>query len=486
MLDETAARLKKLHAIKKQQISPYPERGNRTHLVHDVLERFSQLEKSRESITLTGRIRSTRKHGGLTFLHLQDGSDAMQIALKKDAVGASNYDLFHELFDVGDFIEVSGTLFRTKLGEETLLASTFRMLGKALLPLPEKFHGLTDVEIRYRKRYLDLLANPEVREIFKTRSAIVAAIRNFMDRRGFMEVETPVLQPLAGGAAARPFVTHHNALDIDLYLRVAPELYLKRLVVGGFEKVYEIARCFRNEGVDREHNPEFTQLEFYWAYADYEDLMKLTEEMIWEILRQTIGEKELAHEGVTLDFSLPIARRTFRDLVKEHANIDIDKLKTPDALKKEIKKKGMAMPEAGIFGLGDIYDFIYKEAVRKKIIQPTFVMDYPVEMIPLAKRKSNDSTKIATFQLVAKGMELVKAYNELNDPLDQEERFLEQEKLYKEGAPEAQRIDHDFLEALRHGMPPCAGFGMGIDRLTTLITGAHSLKEVILFPTMKP
>ncbi len=486
MFDEEAVRQEKLRTLIKEGIDPYPERGNRTHLIHDVLELFESFFASGEKIILTGRIKTIRKHGGLTFLHLEDGSGKMQAAIKKDEVGAKQYELFHVAVDLGDFLELEGRLFKTKLGEKTLAAQKYSILSKSLLPLSEKFHGLTDVELRYRKRYLDLLANPEVKNVFETRSRIVSSIRRFLDTRGFLEVETPILQPLAGGATARPFVTHHNALNIDLYLRIAPELYLKRLIVGGFEKVYEIARCFRNEGIDRDHNPEFTQVEFYWAYADYEDLMATSEEMIKEVLRAAIGDLSFEHEGVRIDFNRPILRRTFRDLVKEHAGIDVDKARTPEALKKEIEKKNLDIDISSVYGIGDLYDELYKASVRKKIIQPTFVTDYPTEMIPLAKRKTSDPTKISSFQLVVKGAEIIKAYNELNDPLDQEERFKEQESLREAGAEEAQHIDYDFIEALKHGMPPAAGFGMGIDRLVSLITGSHSVKEVILFPTLRP
>lgn len=486
MFDEEVVRRQKLNVLKENGVDPYPERGNRTHLVRDILELFDTFSANGEKVGVIGRVKTIRKHGGLTFLNLEDASDKIQIALKKDQIGAGEYEKFHTTIDMGDFLEISGTLFKTKLGEKTVLAEKCRLLSKSLLPLPEKFHGLTDVEIRYRKRYLDLLANPEVRNTFETRSRITGSIRKFLDARGFLEVETPILQPLAGGAAARPFVTHHNALDIDLYLRIAPELYLKRLIVGGFEKVYEIARCFRNEGIDRDHNPEFTQVEFYWAYADYEDLMKMSEEMIKEVLKSAIGDLSFEHEGVRIDFSKPILRRTFRDLVKEHAGIDVDKFRTPESLKKEIAKKNLDIDVSSIYGIGDLYDELYKATVRKTIIQPTFVTDYPVEMIPLAKRKSSDPTKISSFQLVVKGAEIIKAYNELNDPLDQEERFKEQESLREAGAEEAQRIDNDFLEALKHGMPPTAGFGMGIDRLAALITGSHSVKEVIFFPTLRP
>jgi lysyl-tRNA synthetase class 2 len=346
---------------------------------------------------------------------------------------------------------------------------------------------LTDTEVRYRKRYLDLIANPEVRDIFKKRSLIVKTIRNFLDAEGFMEVDTPILQPIAGGAAAKPFVTHHNALDIDLFLRIAPELYLKRLVVGGFEKVFEVARCFRNEGIDHSHNPEFTQVEFYWAYANYEDLIKLTERMIAAILEKTNdGSLKLMHEGVELDFTAPFARVSFKDIVKAKTGIDIDEVNTEEKLRAEIKKQNLRVDIGNTFGFGETVEALYKEFCRPSIIQPTFVTDYPVAMIPLAKRKDNDPSKVATFQLVAKGVELNKAYNELNDPTDQAERFREQDNLRNQGAEEAQQTDDDFIEALSVGMPPTAGFGMGIDRLSVFLTGVHSVKETILFPTLRP
>jgi lysyl-tRNA synthetase class 2 len=355
------------------------------------------------------------------------------------------------------------------------------------LPLPEKWHGLTDTEVRYRKRYLDLLANPEVREIFAKRTLVVKTIRDFLDNEGFAEVETPILQPLAGGAAAKPFVTHHNALNFDMYLRVAPELYLKRLIVGGYEKVYEIARCFRNEGIDHSHNPEFTQVEFYWAYADYEDLMRMAERLLLAILEKTNkGSAKLEAEGTVLDFTPPFKRISLKEIVIDKTGIDIDEFNTEEKLRAAIKKRGLRVDVGNTYGYGETVEAIYKEYCRDTIVQPTFLTDYPAEMIPLAKRKKNDSTKIATFQLVVKGMEVCKAYNELNDPIDQAERFKEQDKLRAKGAEEAQETDNDFIEALSYGMPPTAGFGMGIERLCLLLTGVHSVKETILFPTLRP
>lgn len=486
-LEEEVARKVKLQKIMDAGIDPYPAKFERTHTLAGLGAEFEALEKDKTVIRSAGRIKAFRGHGGLTFASLEDGSGALQIALHKDVVGADDYDFWVSALDLGDFIGVEGTMFATKRGERSIDVKKITMLSKALLPLPEKWHGLTDTEVRYRKRYLDLISNPEVRDIFKKRSIIVKTIRSFLDDAGFMEVETPILQPLAGGAAARPFVTHHNALDIDLYLRIAPELYLKRLVVGGFEKVYEVARCFRNEGIDHSHNPEFTQVEFYWAYADYEDLMKLTEQMIAGILgKVNDGSLKLMHEGTELDFTAPFARVSFRDIVLEKTGIDINIVNTEEKLFAEIKKKALRVDVGNVFGFGEMAEALYKEYCRNEIVQPTFLTDYPVAMIPLAKRRKDDSSKVATFQLVAKGMELCKAYNELNDSVDQAERFREQEALGAKGAEEAQKTDEDFLEALSIGMPPTAGFGMGIDRLTVFLTGVHSVKETILFPTLRP
>jgi lysyl-tRNA synthetase class 2 len=423
-------RIKKLENIRQEGINPYPAKTKRTHTLSAALSNFDDLAKKEKKLFLVGRIRTIRGHGGSTFCHIEDGTEKLQIYLKRDKLGDEKYNFFQNNFDIGDFIEVQGVLFTTKRGEKTLLVKDYRMLAKSLSPLPEKWHGLKDVEERFRKRYLDLLINKEVREKFLKRSQIIKSIRDFLERKGFIEVETPVLQTIPGGALARPFRTHHNALDIDLYLRVAPELYLKRLLIGGFEKVYEIGRCFRNEGLDTSHNPEFTMLEFYWAYADYEDLMALTEEMF-----EMFG------------FKKPFKKMEFTDLAKN--------------------------------------DEEFKEKI-KKIVEPTFIVDYPVEISPLAKQLDEDKSKVARFQLIVKGLELVNAFSELNDPIEQDKRFKEQEKMRRAGDEEAQRYDKDFIEALEYGMPPAAGFGMGLDRLVALLTDSHSLREAILFPLMKP
>ena len=485
--EEQVAREVKLQRFLDAGIDPFPAKFDRTHTLARVAVDFDELAEKKTIVATAGRLRALRGHGGLVFATLEDGSGKFQIAMHRDVIGEQDFDFWTGSLDIGDFIGIEGNVFLTKRGEKTLDVKKLVLLAKALLPLPEKWHGLTDTEVRYRKRYLDLISNEEVRDIFKKRSLIVKTIRQFLDDAGFIEVETPILQPFAGGAAAKPFVTHHNALNFDMYLRIAPELYLKRLVVGGFERVYEIARCFRNEGIDHAHNPEFTQVEFYWAYADYYELMQVTERLIVAILEKiNDGSTLIEHEGMTLDFTAPFARVSFKDIVKEKTGIDIDVTNNEEKLLVAIKEKKLRVDVANAYGFGEIVDALYKEYCRHTIIQPTFLTDYPAEMIPLAKRRKDDPTKIASFQLVAKGVELCKAYNELNDPIDQATRFKEQDKLRAKGAEEAQGTDDDFIEALSYGMPPTAGFGMGIDRLTMFLTGVHSIKETILFPTLKP
>ncbi|MEK7211931.1 MAG: lysine--tRNA ligase [Patescibacteria group bacterium] len=483
--DEEKIRLEKLKTIRALGVDPYPAKSTRTRKIREVVEEFKELEKDGKKIILTGRLRSIRAHGALTFAHLEDESEKIQLALKRDEVGAKKYAFFGDLIDIGDFVEVRGGLFLTHKGEKTVLVKDFTLLSKSLTPLPEKWHGLTDTEIRFRKRYLDLISNPEVKLIFARRSAIVRAIREFFDARGFLEVETPILQPIPGGANARPFVTRHNALDIDMYLRIAPELYLKRLIVGGMERVYEIARCFRNEGIDHLHNPEFTQIEFYQAYADYEDLMKLTEELLPYLAKKVLGGTKCVYDKNEIDFAPPYPRITFSDAIKKYAKIDIEEYPTRDQLAKKAKALGVDVAKGDSHGR--IMDELYKKFVRPNLIQPTFIINHPPELSPLAKKIPDSPKYVERFQLVlGGGIELCNAFSELNDPLEQEERFAEQEKARESGDIEAQRMDTDFLDALRAGMPPTAGFGMGIDRLTMILTNSHSVKEVILFPTLKP
>jgi lysyl-tRNA synthetase class 2 len=446
------------------------------------LEDFAKLSKAKKEIVLAGRIKSLRSQGVLCFFDINDGTAKLQAFLKKEAIGEKSYELFLNIFDIGDFVEVKGTLFETKRGEKTIEVSNYKMLGKSLLPLPDKWYGLQDQEERFRKRYLDLICNPEVKKTFELRSKIIKTIREFLDKEGFLEVETPILQPIYGGAKAKPFKTHLNALDMDLFLRISPELYLKRLLVGGFEKVYEVAKCFRNEGADRSHNPDFTMLEFYIAYADYKDLMKLTEKMFKNILDKVVGAQKINYEDKEINLETPWPRVEFSDIFEKYTKIKYEELNT-ERLGEKAKELGVDVEEGS--GKAEIIDQIYKKYCRPKIIQPTFVIHYPAGFQPLAKQLKDNPAKLANFQLIIDGMEILNAFSELNDPIEQRKRFEEQEKLFKQGFEEAQRRDEDFLEALEYGMPPAAGFGMGIDRLVALLTNSHSLREAILFPTMR-
>ncbi|MBZ9578663.1 lysine--tRNA ligase [Patescibacteria group bacterium] len=476
-------RLQKLKVIEKAGFLAYPVETKRTHKISKALKDFTRLSRLKKEIILTGRIKSQRVHGGATFLHIEDGTGKIQVYFRKDRLGERSYQFFLDNFDIGDLIRVRGVLFKTKKGERTIEASGFKMLAKSLLPLPEKWHGLKDIEERFRKRYLDLIFNPEVKKKFEIRSKIIKEIRSFLEKEGFLEVETPILQPIYGGAKARPFKTHLNVFDMKMYLRIAPELYLKRLLIGGFEKVYEIGRMFRNEGVDRSHNPDFTMLEFYWAYADYKDLMKLTERLFGNLLKNVFGKLDVRYEGKKINFKAPWPRIEFNQLIRKYTKINLEEIHR-DALAKKAKDLGIRL-EKGL-GKAEIADEIYKKFCRPKIWEPTFVINFPLGFQPLAKALEKNPKKLANFQLVVAGWELLNAFSELNNPLEQRKRFKEQEKFFKEGFEEAQRMDKDFLEALEYGMPPAAGFGMGIDRLVCLLTDSHSLREIILFPTMRP
>jgi len=434
-------RLEKLVQLRKAGIDPYPAR------VGPVLPIAEARKREGKKVAVAGRLMAIRTQGKISFADLKDQSAKIQLFFSSKEL-ARHYDHFIELFDIGDIIRAEGEVFTTKAGERSVKVQVLSMLAKTLLPLPEKWHGLKDTEERYRQRYLDLIANPEVREVFLARTKAIQTIRTFLDKHGFVEVETPVLQPIPGGASARPFVTHYNAYDMDVYLRVAPELYLKRLLVGGFEKVYEFAKSFRNEGVDAAHNPEFTNLEFYWAYVSYEELMDLTEDLVIEVAKVVRGEPVLLRDTEAIKLKKPFRRVTFAEATGGK--------NTDDAFKSFVKKEG----------------------------GPVFVIDHPVTISPLAKRR--DETHVERFQLVAGGMEFVNAFTELNDPLDQRERFEEQEKRRARGDEEAQRLDEDFLTALEHGMPPAGGWGMGIDRFVLLLTGRHAMRETLLFPFMKP
>ncbi len=476
-------RLKKLEKIKKALIFPYPQKVKRTHTILQVLKNFSKLKKSKKEIFLVGRIRAMRIHGGATFFDFEDGTGKIQAFLRKDKVGPKAYEFFINNFDIGDFVQVRGILCKTKKGEKTIEVSDFKILSKSLRPLPEKWHGLKDVEERFRKRYLDLIFNPEAKEKFILRSKIISEIRKFLEKEGFLEVETPILQPIYGGARARPFKTHHYALDIDLYLRIAPELYLKRLLVGGFEKVFEIGKCFRNEGIDRFHNPDFTSLEFYLAYADYKDTMKLTEKMILNVVKKIFKKRKLKYQEKEIDFKIPWPRVEFDVLFRKETGLDYDTVNR-EVLLKKAKSLGLEVEEN--LPKFEIADEIFKKIIRPKIWNPTFVIHYPLGFQVLAKALEKNPKRLANFQLIVAGTEIVNAFSELNDPLEQRKRFQEQRELFKEGFKEAHPLDEDFLEALEYGMPPAAGFGMGIDRLVMILTNSYSLREVILFPLMRP
>lgn len=479
-----AARLKKLRLLEDAFGSAYPARTNRTHLVADITAKFSQLLRGKKKITIAGRVRSLRPHGGSTFFDLEEQNIRIQGFLRKEDIDEKLYTLFQDGIDIGDFVEITGHPYLTKRKEKSILITSWKPLVKSLRPLPEKWHGLQNVEERYRTRALDLLSNPDVKNIFTARSKTITFLRSHLDKLGFLEVETPVLQPIPGGATARPFVTHHNALDIDFYLRIAPELYLKRLLVGGYEKVYEIARNFRNEGIDVTHNPEFTMLEAYIAFEDYEGLMKFIEDMIEKLVRTIIGKKELSYQGKPIAVKKPFKRVTFFELLKRYALLPHIEKMSKGELEIAAKRFGIDVPASSNTAM--IMEDIFRKAVRPYLQQPTFIYDWPASLLPLAKRSEKNKDLVESFQLYMGGVELVKAFSELNDPEDQRKRFMEQEERHKKGDEEASPSDYDFLENLEYGMPPAAGFGIGVDRLTLLLTDTHNIRDVILFPTLRP
>jgi len=474
-------RTKKLKTVQSAGFSAYPITTKRTHAIVDALKDFNSLSKKEKEIVLVGRIRLLRVHGGITFLSIEDGTGNIQSFLGKDQLGVKEYKFFLDSFDIGDFIEIRGILFKTKRGEKTIQASSFKFLTKSLRPLPEKWQGLKEIEERYRKRYLDLIFNPDIKEKFEIRSKVIKEIRNFLEKEGFLGVETPILQSMYGGARAKPFKTHLNSLNLDLFLRISPEISLKKLLIGGFEKIYEIGTCFRNEGIDKHHNPDFTILEFYWAYSDYKKLMKFTERMFEYVLKKVFGKLKISYEGKEIDFKTPWPRVEFFSFFKKETGIDLDEI-SRDALFKEAKRMKIAIEKNA--PRAEIIDEIFK-TFRGKIIQPTFLIHYPLGFQPLAKASENKE-KLANFSLLVGGIEICNAFSELNDPIEQRLRLEKQEKLFNKGSSEAQRMDEDFLQALEYGMPPAAGFGMGIDRLIVLLTNSHSLREIILFPIMKP
>ena len=471
-------RKEKLETLKKKGIDPYPATVTRDHTLAQARNNEGK------QVSVTGRIMGLRGHGKIVFADLVDESGKIQLVLKTDILEPQSAEIVG-LLDIGDFVETKGTVQKTQAGELSVFTKTLRIIAKALRPLPDQWHGLKDIEERYRQRYVDIVMNPAVKEIFVTRTKIVKYLRNLLDKDGFVEVETPVLQPIYGGASAKPFVTHHNTLDADLFLRISDELYLKRMIVAGFEKVYEIGKDFRNEGIDRQHNPEFTMLEFYWAYADYEKLMQYTETMLSGLVKEIKGTMKITYQGQELDFTPPWPRTSYRDTVLHYCGVDIDKARDEKSLLAQIKEKNIKLDLTGVVGYGALLDTLYKTTARPHLTGPMFLTDRPTAFVALAKRKPEDPDKTASFQLLVAGKEILNAYNELNDPTDQEARWRESEKLGAKGQTEHEVVDSDYIRALSYGMPPTAGWGMGIDRLVTILTDQANLKEVILFPTLR-
>lgn len=475
-------RREKLNKLQAEGKNPYDiTRFNPTHYSQDILDNFEEME-GRE-VTIAGRIMSRRIMGKASFAHILDAKGQIQIFVQINQLGKEEYETF-KTYDIGDIIGVTGTVFRTRMGEISVKAAEITLLSKSLRPLPEKWHGLKDPDLRYRQRYLDMIVNPEVRHTFVLRSKIIQAIRRYLDDRGFLEVETPVLHNTAGGAAARPFITHHNTLDLDMYLRIATELHLKRLIVGGFDKVYEIGRIFRNEGMSIKHNPEFTMIELYEAYSDYKDIMNLTEDMLSTVARKVLGTELITYQGEEINLAPPWKRISMIDAVKEYTGVDFNAISSDEDARKAAKELDVSVENDATWG--NVLNEIFEEKVEEHLIQPTFVMDYPIEISPLAKKKKDDPRLTERFELFITGREYGNAYSELNDPIDQRERFMEQARQRAAGNEEAEMMDEDFVNALEIGMPPTGGLGIGIDRLVMLLTDSYSIRDVILFPTMKP
>lgn len=492
------ARLEKINTLRAEGIEPYPNRINRTHTSQQAIRLFEEAEAAGSEepvqVTLAGRLRSMRPMGNVVFAHIEDGDGRVQLFFRANDLGKEQLKFFTREFDLGDFIEAAGEMFRTRAGEVTLRVESFRMLAKAITPLPPakdqvvdgeviRYATLSEPELRYRQRYADLAVNPEVRQIFRTRAAVVRALREYLDSHGFLEVETPILQPIYGGAAARPFITHHNQLKQDLYLRISFELYLKRLLVGGFERVYEIGRDFRNEGVDRTHNPEFTQLEFYMAYADYYQIMEFSENMIAYVADKVLGTRKLVYQGKEIDLNPPWRRLELREGLIEATGIDIEEHPTAESLAEAMRARGMQVdPNAP---RGKLIDGLLGDYLEPTLIQPTFLYNYPRDISPLAKSQPGNSQIVERFEGFMAGMELCNAFTELNDPLDQEARFIEMGRSYERDDEQRHPMDEDYLRAMRYGMPPNGGYGIGVDRLTMLFTDSPNIREVILFPHLR-
>ncbi len=475
-------RREKLDKLRKEGRDPFAiTRFEVTHYSQQIKDNFDTMEG--QEVTVAGRIMSKRVMGKASFAHIQDSAGQIQIFVRINDVGDEQYQDFKS-FDLGDIIGVTGEVFKTKTGEISVRAKNMVLLTKSLYPLPEKWHGLKDPDLRYRHRYVDLIVNPEVRRTFEIRSKVIRCIRNYLDSRGYLEVETPILHITAGGAAARPFITHHNTLDIDLYLRIATELHLKRLIVGGFDKVYELGRVFRNEGMSIKHNPEFTSIEIYRAYADYMDMMELTEDMIVTVAKEVMGTTKLTYQGQEIDLTPPWQRMTMIEAVKKYAGVDFSQINTDEEAREVAKQAGLELKKGNTWG--HILNAFFEEKVEQHLVQPTFILDYPIEISPLAKKKKDDPRLTYRFELYIVAREIANAFSELNDPIDQRERFMEQARQRAAGDEEAHMMDEDFVHALEIGMPPTGGVGIGIDRLVMLFTDSYSIRDVILFPTMRP
>lgn len=480
--DVIKARYEKLDALKAAGKDPFEittsSRDTTTKEIHDNFEKYEE-----KDVCIAGRLLSKRGKGKVSFMDVHDRSGKIQIFAKFDDLGEEDYG-FLKKWDIGDIVEVKGFVFKTQMGEVSIHAKAVRLISKSLKPLPEKYHGLKDTDLRYRQRYVDLIMNPEVKDTFIKRSKIVSTIRQYLDNQGFMEVETPMLVANAGGASARPFETHFNALDEDLKLRISLELYLKRLIVGGLEKVYEIGRVFRNEGMDTRHNPEFTLMELYQAYTDYNGMMDLTENLYRHLAQTVLGTTKITYNGIEMDLGKPFERITMLDAVKKYSGVDFNEIETDEQAKAIAKEKGIEYEDR--HKKGDILNLFFEEFAEEHMVQPTFVMDHPIEISPLTKKKPENPNYVERFEFFMNGWEMANAYSELNDPIDQRARFKAQEELLAQGDEEANTTDEDFLNALEIGMPPTGGIGFGIDRMVMLLTDSAAIRDVIIFPTMKP
>ncbi|HHW30327.1 MAG TPA: lysine--tRNA ligase [Clostridiaceae bacterium] len=472
----------KLKELQDKNKNPFDEvKFDFTHYTNQIISRFDELEG--KNVAVAGRIMSKRGMGKASFCDIQDREGRIQLYVRVDQIGSENYEEFKK-YDIGDIVGVKGEVFRTHKGEISIKVTEMALLSKSLQPLPEKWHGLKDIDLRYRQRYLDLIVNPEVRDTFIKRSQIIKSIRKYLDERGFLEVDTPILNTIPGGAAARPFITHHNTLDIDLYLRIAPELYLKRLIVGGLDKVYEMGRMFRNEGISIKHNPEFTMIEMYQAYTDYKGMMELAEGLISTVAKEVLGTMKISYQGQELDLTPPWERMTMIEAVKKYTGVDFDNISDDQEARNFAKQK--ELPVKDEMTKGEVLSLMFEELVEDKLIQPIFIYDYPVEISPLTKRKPGRPDLTERFELFIMGREMGNAYSELNDPIDQKERFIDQVKKRESGDETANMMDEDFITALEYGMPPTGGLGIGVDRLVMLLTDSYSIRDVLLFPTMKP